>query len=312
MIMSIDAMRKRLRMRHLRLLVSLSEQGSLRRAADDMALTQPAVTKSLQELEDLVGVTLFTRHVKGILPTVFGEAAIRYARGVLADMNGLRDELAAIQDGRIGKVQIGAIMAPTLHFLGKIIADLKKEHGGLHVSVQIDTSDVLVQGLRLNHLDLAVGRIPDGDAGDDLEFTVLGEEGLSIVTRPGHPVLSEDTSSFDALMKYPWVIQSRASPMRQIIDQTFREARVRPPTNVVETSSVVLMLSLMHDADMIAVLSEPVARYYENLGVTSIVPLNLYGRLTPYGLIMRRNRDLSPASQLVVSAIHQAASLSSG
>ncbi len=306
MIMSTDAMRKRLRMRHLRLLVSLAEQGSLRRAADDMALTQPAVTKSLQELEDLVGVILFTRHVKGIIPTVFGEAAIRYARGVLADMNGLRDELSAIKDGGVGKVQIGAIMAPTMQFLGKVIADLKKKHSGLHISVQVDTSDVLVQELLLNRLDLVVGRIPDEYSDKGLSFDVLGEEGLSIVVRPGHPALAGNLETFEGLMHYPWVIQSRASPMRQIIDQTFREERVKPPTNVVETSSQVLMLSLMHEADMIAVFSAPVARYYEGLGVATVLPLPLYGRLVPYGMILRKNRDLLPATQLVVSAIHQA------
>ena len=125
---SAATLRKRLHMRHLRLALALAEHRSLRRAAAQMALSQPAVTKALHELESVVGTLLFTRHARGIEPTVFGEALIRYARVVLADLDALHDEFAAIAAGEVGKVRLGSILAPVLasYFL-KRAGELKSE-----------------------------------------------------------------------------------------------------------------------------------------------------------------------------------------
>jgi DNA-binding transcriptional LysR family regulator len=128
MIASASTIRKRLRLRHLQLMVALSETGSLRRAADELAMTQPAATKALQELEDTVGVSLFVRHARGMEPTIFGEAVMRYARVVFEDLDELREELAAIEAGDIGKVRIGAVMAPAPELLTQAIVSLKAAH----------------------------------------------------------------------------------------------------------------------------------------------------------------------------------------
>ena len=167
---------------------------------------------------------------------------------------------------------------------------------------------MLVQALQQDQLDIMIGRIPDGFPALDLSFETLSEEALSIVVRPGHraahapvrPKLAE-------LAQYPWIIQPHPSPMRQIIDQTFRESRVAPPVSTVETSSILTTLSLLRDSDMLAVLPSSVAQYYVSLEVIAAVPTPLRGRLAPYGLILRKNRRISPATQLVIDAIRAAA-----
>jgi DNA-binding transcriptional LysR family regulator len=108
------------------------------------------------------------------------------------------------------------------------------------------------------------------------------------------------------LAKYPWIVQPHPSPMRQIIDQTFRESRVAPPVSTVETSSILTTLSLLRDSDMLAVLPSSVADYYSALDTIASLPTALRGRLAPYGLILRKNRRISPATQLVIEAIRQA------
>ena len=308
MIAPATTIRKRLRLRHLQLMVALSETESLRRAADDLAMTQPAATKALQELEDTVGVSLFVRHARGMEPTIFGEAVMRYARMVFEDLDELREELAAIEAGDIGKVRIGAVMAPSPELLTHTIVSLKAAHPRLQISVQIDTSDVLVQALQQDQLDIMIGRIPDGFPALDLSFETLSEEALSIVVRPEHPAAHGQTRPKLAdLAQYPWIIQPHPSPMRQIIDQTFRESRVAPPVSTVETSSILTTLSLLRDSDMLAVLPSSVAQYYVSLAVIAAVPTPLRGRLAPYGLILRKNRRISPATQLVIDAIRAAA-----
>jgi len=307
MIAPASTIRKRLRLRHLQLMVALSETESLRRAADELAITQPAATKALKELEDTIGVSLFVRHARGMEPTIFGEAVMRYARVVFEDLDELRDELAAIEAGDIGKVRIGAVMAPAPELLTHAIVALKAAHPRLQISVQIDTSDVLVQALQQDQLDIMLGRIPDGFPALDLSFETLGEEALSIVTRPGHPVARATVHpKLAELATYPWIVQPHPSPMRQIIDQTFRESRVAPPVSTVETSSILTTLSLLLDSDMLAVLPTSVAHYYVELGTMAALGTPLRGRLAPYGLILRKNRRIRPATQLVIDAIRAA------
>jgi DNA-binding transcriptional LysR family regulator len=307
MIAPASAIRKRLRLRHLQLMVALSETESLRRAADDMAMTQPAATKALQELEDTIGVSLFVRHARGMEPTVFGEAVMRYARVVFEDLDELREELAGIEAGDIGKVRIGAVMAPSPELLTHTIVKLKEAHPRLQMAVTIDTSDVLVQSLQQDQLDIVIGRIPDGFPALDLSFETLSEEALSIVVRPDHPAARADARpKLAELALYPWIIQPHPSPMRQVIDQTFRESRVAPPVSTVETSSILTTLSLLRDSDMLAVLPSSVAQYYVALEAIAAVSTPLRGRLAPYGLILRKNRRIRPATQLVIDSIRAA------
>jgi DNA-binding transcriptional LysR family regulator len=270
-------------------------------------MTQPAATKALKELEDTIGATLFVRHARGMEPTIYGEAVMRYARVVFEDLDELREELAAIEAGDIGKVRIGAVMAPAPDLLTKVIVQLKEAHPRLQISVQIDTSDVLVQALQQDQLDIVVGRIPYGFSALDLTFETLSEEALAIVARPDHPAVGMTAKPKLAdLAKYPWIVQPHPSPMRQIIDQTFRDSRVAPPVSTVETSSILTTLSLLRDSDMLAVLPSSVADYYSALDTIASLPTALRGRLAPYGLILRKNRRISPATQLVIEAIRQA------
>lgn len=305
---STAIIRSRLRLRHLQLVRALIEYGSLRKASDEIGMTQPAATKALQELEALLGVTLFIRRARGTEPTAFCHALVRYANVMFADLDTLREELVAIESGNVGAVRVGSIMAPAPQLLAGAIVELKRAHPRLHVVVQIDTSDVLVQALRQDQLDIVLGRIPGGWPSDDLTFETLGEEPLSIVVRRDHK-LSNKTSavSIAELSKHPWIVQPHPSPMREIIDQTFRESRVALPSDIVETSSILTTLTLLQETDMLAVLPTSVAAYYVRQGILSLVPARFRGRLTPYGLILRANRRATPAAQSFIEAIRESA-----
>ncbi|MDK3023662.1 LysR family transcriptional regulator [Cupriavidus taiwanensis] len=303
---SAATLRKRLQMRHLRLVLALAGHGTLRGAAAEMALTQPAATKALQELEDTVGALLFTRHARGIAPTLFGEALIRYARVVLSDLDALRDEFAAIAVGEVGKVRIGAILAPVPDLLTGAINGLKARYPHLHLSLQVDTSDVLVQALRQDGLDLVVGRIPADALAQDLAFEPLGEETLSVVAGMAHPQAGKRTVRLATLARYPWITQPAASPMRQVIDQAFRDARVPPPADLIETSSIMATLPLLAGSERVAVVPAAIARYFAALGALAILPVPMRGRLVPYGLVTRKRRAATPGMRLLADALRAA------
>ncbi|GAB3626453.1 LysR family transcriptional regulator [Pandoraea terrae] len=294
-------------MQHLRLLLAIEERGSLRQAADELALTQPAVTKMLQDMEALLGVPLFERHVRGLRPTRFGATATRYAKLVFSDMAGFRDELAALESGKIGKVRVGAVMAPTPVLLAEVIRRLKRDHPLLDVSVQVDTSDVLVPLLERDQLDLVLGRVPEGWDTSLLEFDQLGEEGLAIVVCRDHPLVKRRKPSFEELATFPWIMQPLPSPMRALVDRSFADAGVTPPSSTIETAAVLMTTSLLPGSDLVAVLPASVAAFYARLDVLKVLPVPLPRKLGPYGIVTRRGRPLSASMSLLVDTLRAAA-----
>lgn len=307
MVNPLSQFKNRLRMRHLQLLYVLSEEGSLRKAAQIMALTQPAVTKALHELEDLVGEPLFTRTPRGLLPNTLGEAAIRYAQLVFADLGGLHEEMIALKSGNLGNIRIGAMGSLTGGLLPGAIAQLKQSHPKLNITVVIDTSDVLLQALSHDQLDLLVARIPQGWAQDGLDFEPFGEEVIQIVARTDHPEMHNPAVTLATLAQYPWVVQSQPTPLREIYSQIFREAQVAAPLSLVETASTMLTVSLLQQTDMIALMPLSLVEYYRSLGVLARLPVPLSGRLTPFGLISRKSRAPSPSMQVVGAALREQA-----
>ena len=309
MINPLSQIKTRLRMRHLQLLFVLSEEGSLRKAAEVMAMTQPAATKALHELESLVGEALFVRTPRGLVPNLLGEAAVRYAHLVFADMGTFHEEMKALQSGDLGLIRIGAMGSLTGSLLPRTIAQLKQKHPRLNINIMIDTSDILLQALNRDQLDLLVARIPQGYPFDGLSFEPFDEEVIQIVARTDHPQMYNAAASLASLADYPWVIQSQPAPLREIYSQIFREAQLAAPVSTVETASTMLTSSLLQQTDMIALMPMSLVAYYRSLGILAPLPVPLSVRLSNYGLICRKSRSATPSIQVVGAALCEQAKL---
>ena len=151
--------RARLKTRQLLLLVALEDEGNINRAAQVLSITQPAASKLLKDLEDMLGVSLFDRLPRGMRATWYGETMIRHARMALASLGQAHDEIEALKSGSFGQVSVGAITGPGLMLLPVAVALLKQERPSLRVSLQIETSDVLIERLSQGKIDMVIGRL---------------------------------------------------------------------------------------------------------------------------------------------------------
>lgn len=302
-ISEVSLIHSRLRLRQLRLMVALEEFGSLRRAADEIGMTQPAATKMLHEAESLLGVELFERLPRGMRPTPFGQTVIYYARMIFAELSGMREELAALESGNLGRVTVGAIPALASGLLTRTIATLKKSHPRLSMSIQVDTSDVLVHALLQDQLDVVLGRIPVGARSEDLLFDSLGEEELCVIAGAQTPFAQARKVTWSQLQRETWVLQQHPSPMRAIVNQAFHDARVDIPSSIVETTSIMTLLSLLQQTDMIGVTPRSVVEDYPARHLLAVLPITFRPRLPPFGLITRRHRIMSSAMQAFISAV---------
>jgi DNA-binding transcriptional LysR family regulator len=299
--------RTRLKTRQLLLLVALGEEANIHRAADALSMSQPAASKLLRELEEMLDAPLFERLPRGMRPTLYGDVMIRHARAVLGSLDQAREEVLALKTGQLGRVAIGTITSPAVNLLPAAIARIKREFPGVSVSVHIDSSNALLENLAQDKLDLVIGRLSVEHDTLDLRYEPLAEEQAVAVARAGHPLLASGNLTLETLRDAAWIVPPAESVLRHRFELMYQRASLAPPSNVVESADLLFITSLLAQSDMVAVLAAEVAHYYAQHGVVSILPFDMPLRMDDFGLITRTERLLSSACVQVVNALKEAA-----
>lgn len=299
--------RNRLKTRQLLLVVALAEEGNVHRAAAVLNMTQPAASKLLRELEETLGVTLFEREPRGVRPTLYGDAIIRHARAVLGSLDQAQEELVALASGRLGHVAIGAITSPGVRLLPAAVAAVKRVHADIRISVEIDTSNVLLEKLAQEKLDIVIGRLSAEHDKVRLRYEQLAGEPVRAVVRAGHPLLKEKALTLSDMRDAAWLVPPAGSVLRHRFELMFQRASLAPPSNVVETAAILFVTQLLEQSDMIAVVAEDVALYYARHGIVAMLPLPMDCQMDDFGIVTRADRLFTPATEVMVDALRAAA-----
>ncbi|WP_280190744.1 LysR family transcriptional regulator [Delftia sp. PS-11] len=297
--------RLRLKSQQVMLLDALGRHASLHRAAAAIHLTQPAATHLLRQLEDSLGVPLFERHARGMTATVFGRAMIRYARNMLHGFDRVREEMASLAAGSAGLVRVGSVSGAVPALLVPALAHSKRQSPGLQISVQVDSSDMLVPLLLRGDLDIVLGRLPDHVSGQGMDVHLLGSESMAIAVRPGHPLAARRRLTLCQLLEYSWVLHPGASPMRRRVEQALLDAGLPHPPDVLESTSLLLTTTLLEQSNMVSVLPRDVALHYARRRMLRILPVGLPLPMAPLGIITRTDQETSPALQVFLALLRE-------
>jgi DNA-binding transcriptional LysR family regulator len=298
--------RSRLKLRQLRLVVVLDEARNLRRSAELLGTSQPAASKLLQEIEAMLGVALFERRPRGMVPTAYGEIMVRYAHGVLDGLGRAHEELDAVRAGATGTVIVGSIPSVVADVMAQALAALHRSHSGLLIRVQVETSDVVLALLRNREVDVAIARIA-ADAHAGLAYVPLGEDmGSRFVVRTGHPLLRKRKLHLGELLDWQWVVQPAGSPLRNTLDPLLRELGVPLPAQRIETASTLTIASLLSSTDMVSVMPVELARHYEASGQLRTLPVEVRSNSGSYGIATLEGQRQSAACTAVIEAVREA------
>ncbi|MBN8260691.1 MAG: LysR family transcriptional regulator [Xanthomonadales bacterium] len=297
----------RLKTRHLLLMVHLYEQRSILRAAEAANMTQPAASKLLAEMEHLLGVPLFERHARGVEPTWYGQVLIRRARAALSEIGRAHDEIAALASGLMGQAAVGTVVNPGTTLVPQAIAELKRDFPDILVKVEMDYSRPLVARLLDGQLDIVIGRIMDPEGAAELEFEPLADEPHAVIVRSGHPLAQRATLAHADLTDYGWIMPPEASVLRARLDAVFLEHGLPPPRNLVETTSLPVIIHLLRHSDLMTALPSVAVGPYLQTGQMVQLPIELGVRMDHFGIIRRRDQLLSPGAERVLQALRATA-----
>lgn len=304
---SIDrVLRSNLKLKHLQLLVALDQFRHLGRASEYLSLTQPAVSKTLAEVERLFGVPLFLRSTKGTEPTAYGQTVVRFARSVLSDFDRTRDEIAAVSSGAAGRVRVGAMVVATPVLLAQAMERLKAASPQTTVLVEEGDLTRLLPQLRLGELDIFIGRLEPGYAAPDLETEPLYDEPMSIVCGPDHPLARRRRLDWAELAAQPWVMPPPWASSRVKLHQMFYKHRLNPPVDVIETASFLVTLTCLRERGAIGFWARSVAEHYRDQGLVRLLPVEVPIELPPVGLMTLRGRLRTPAVEQFMACLREA------
>ncbi len=297
----------RLKTRQLLLLIALDEHRNIHRASEELHMTQPAASKQLKDLEDMLDVRLFERLPRGMEPTIYGETMIRHARMALTSLSLAHDDIVALRAGLHGQVEIGTIMTPAMGLLPRAISRVKQGAPLIRIAVHMETSNILLDMLQRGTLDFMIGRIIEKNNSHDLTYEELTDEPACAVVRVDHPLLTVKKLGLKDISDLAWILPPQGSILRHRCDMMFRRAGLEPPSNVVDSTALLLIGALLQETDSVSVMPIDVAKYYASLKVLSILPIELPCKMDAFGIITKEGHLLSPSANLLLNQVRAAA-----
>ncbi|MFJ4433541.1 pca operon transcription factor PcaQ [Pseudomonas sp. NPDC089395] len=229
----------RIKYRHLLCFLEIARQGSLARAANILSISQPAISKTLKELEDLLEARLFERSRQGVVLTSAGSRFMRYAG---PSVQALRDGVSSLRgEARApSQVRIGVLSTVEGLLMPEVLCRLHQRHEALVISVVTGVSAQLLGQLHLGELELVVGRMTDSPQIQGLSFEHLYSESMALVVRPGHPLLAKVPVERAQVSRYPLVLPPSGTTIRQHADSLFVQCGIQMPAQRLETLSLAL------------------------------------------------------------------------
>ncbi|EDB6739979.1 LysR family transcriptional regulator [Salmonella enterica subsp. enterica serovar Enteritidis] len=295
---------QRIRLRHLHTFVAVAQQGTLGRAAETLNLSQPALSKTLNELEQLTGTRLFERGRLGAQLTVPGEQFLTHAVKVLDALNTAGQALNRKEDASADVVRVGALPTAALGILPAAIGRFHQQQKSTSLQVATMNNTMLLAGLKSGEIDLGIGRMSDPELRGGLNYELLFLESLKLVVRPGHPLLQE-TITLSRVMEWPVVVSPKGTVPRQNAEALLQSQGCKMPAGCIETLSASLSRQLTVDYDYVWFV--PSGAVKEDLRQATLVslPVPTQSAGEPIGILTRVDIPLSTGAQMLIAAIRK-------
>ena len=287
----------RIKFRHLQTFVEVARQRSVMKAAGLLHVSQPAVTKTIRELEEVLGVSVVERDGRGIKITRYGEVFLKHAGAALTALRQGFDSVSQALSGDATPIRIGALPTVSTRIMPKAMRLFLDEGTGARIKIVTGENAVLLEQLRVGDLDLVVGRLAASEKMTGFSFEHLYSEKVVFCVRAKHPLLSAG-SVFPGLDLYPVLMPTRASIIRPFVDRFLIANGIAGLPNQIETVSDAFGRAFVRESDAIWIISEGVVAADITEGTLAALPIDTSETKGPVGLTMRT--DATPSMPLAI------------
>jgi len=280
------------------------EAGSLNKAAKQLNISQPSLSRSIQQLEEIYKVSLLSRTSRGVVPTSYGQAVFRRAKLIQSELRHLQDEIDSLHDLTIGEINIGVPVGIGFNstVLPAATLPLVAGRSKLRINYVVGTREKILPLLRQGDLDFAVTTIANDPFSDELVQEALYAERGAIIARRNHPFAKQGHASLVELGRYPWAVLSDSPHLEQAVRQLASSRNMSLERGIIRSQSSLIIKSALLDSDLIGFFSYDAVRAEIENGLLCEIALDsardakqfLAARMV--GLVYRRETALSTAS----------------
>ena len=282
-------------------LARIVDTGSFVRAAHELGVTQPALSKSVAKLERELGVRLLERRARGVLATPYALALLHRALPALAELRAAEQEIEAMRGGVGSSVLVGLAPAAAHGLLPQVIAALRKADRGISLRVTEGLAEELTQGVRMGQLDFAVTTQSSGLHAPELSIQSLHEDRFVVCGPANHPLLQRpEPPCAEVLAAVDWVLAPLGGLLRAEFDACFLGQGAAPPRALVETWSVSISKGLVKEQGFFSFLPLSVIAVELHRNELSLLELDWLQWRRRVSVVQRRGQMLSAPQRFVL------------
>ena len=293
-----------MKLNHLRDFLAVAEHGSLRAAARELGIAQPAVTRSIQELERELGATLLERQARGVVPTAMGVAFLRRARSVSNELLLARDEIDQLRGFTHGKVRVALSMVPHIALLPYALREFRSRFPNVHLDIIDAVFPMVASEMSDATIDCYIGpppeRLPEG-----LVIEKLFDNTRVVLGRKGHPLAH--AKSLRDLADAEWISTSITAEADHESGPLFLQHRLPPPKIVLQSHSALTLIVSLINSDLLTMLPKQWTIFALTKNALQTIDVVEELPAPPICIIRRVDLPLTPAAEHFCDLMRRAA-----
>jgi DNA-binding transcriptional LysR family regulator len=301
-----DRIGRRINLRDMHILLAVARSGSMGKAATELAMSQPAVSKAISDLEHALGLRLLDRSPQGIAPTLYGEALLRCGMVVFDDLKQGVRELEFLSDPTVGVLSIGCTEPAADGFVAAAVDRFSRKYPKVQLNVvTADSATLYRRELAQRSIEIALGLMLDPLPEQHGNVELLFDDRHVLVVAANSPWARKRNLTLAQLIGEPWVLPAPDTTVGEYIVDAFRAAGIEPPRASVLTFSLPLHRRLLATGRYLTALPLSMLHY----GATSLrrLAVKFPARPRPVGVMTLKNRTLSPLAERFIDCARQLA-----
>jgi len=299
-----DRIGRRLKLRDLNIFLTVAKQRSMSKAATELAISQPAISRAIADMEHSLGVRLLDRSPQGVEPTQYGRALVKCGIAVFNELKQGINEIGFLADPTAGELRIGCPDALAAGMVQVVIDRLLRKHPRMRFHIE---TTALFRELRERNVELVINRMPGLVAEEDFDAEILYQDSAVIVAGTNSPWARRRKVQLADLVNESWVMPKSDSPLWPSLIKAFHASGLKSPSATVTVSSFHVRINLLATGRFLSVRPGSTLRFQGNAPLLTALPIELPPNQEPVAIITLKNRTLSPVARLFIEHTREVA-----
>jgi DNA-binding transcriptional LysR family regulator len=299
---------RHLNLRDLNVLMTVARCGSMGKAAAQLSVSQPAISKAIADLEYALGVRLLDRSQRGAEPTVYGRALLDRGLNAFDELKQAVKHIEFLADPTAGEVRVGATVVVGSSVIAAAVDRLSRHYPRICIHLLAAEAAMIYHALEERDVEVVIAGIFGPVTKDSMNAEVLYDDPFVVVAGARSPWCRRRRIKLADLMNEPWALPPRDSPTGPIVAEVFRARGLDLPHAALVASSIPSRNALLASGRFLTMVPVSVLKLAGGNAEIKALPVDIPKAGRPIGILTLKNRTLSPVAELFVAAVRDVAS----